>query len=1146
MTEKRTLSPVPPVTRQPRPRNALFTDYCELPFVSGCPALMPIARNTQMVTRPAMPGYPSTWTTSVDACRASDAHNCAMVQSQWEPGTSSSSDAFPLDHAAAAAAMISHSIFGSRAKARSVTPRGSVAFSKAATPVGAREPLEHPGLVLQQEPFLQQVVHVGGGGGSLDYGNVLALCGQHTTAATTSGFCGAALQEDTSRSFPSRVFAQTLPQSGMSGCANGVIVSSAPAPGSGGFQFEPVPLPPPEQDHADLEAHTDLVAQPVGVGPRDDRAERGRAWKRERVLLQARARKHEAQVKEEEAALVDANTHVSAWRAEVVQLQETEQELESNARAASTEHCQNTSRLSLTHVEHKTRQEVLLAELHEELSSRSLALEHEAELRHGQSHSDGCPEVLEEQWAMFVSAEEVTAREVAQLRRDLKKASRERTGLQMERERILDEIAAECRFDNSECTELEDLVARCRVEESRSEAEEVSLHESNLRLITTIGHLERRLSESKCLLRELDDNRERHLRDRKRKLSEVYATTIRSRRDFVDSKAQKHQSERAELEERCASLKEEHDKDRLTMNSLSAQAMTQLEDLEQQLQQSQLANANATEKRNALRSQLQASRQEVMHWETLAEERQVHIQKMEASGAEQLESRSQRLRTSAQSESATMELRTSLTEATLNALREELTQQRAADQLHEEQVESELSAVNRQLRDWGLKRQQEKAEISAAIRKVKAECAQTRMVLLDRSEEALGSLRSDLVSEYSEEMEREAAYLGRELQQREHVVSQEVSERVRDSVAKEHLEELSAHRSRMLAELRQAHAEYREVSAHRLRSSESAIARHLSKSVKAHRGHEADLRAAEAKAEQAHKIHVKEAEARLETEYRAKVEAVETTREAVEASCESLRKSITRRSALFNDGRKAQVERVKRAQSTDAESQKEFWHSWMSERGFWLDMVTQNVESKVTNKIPNQPALVCDNLYVSGVDVLNNHDFLRRNHVTLVFSCQGRGEGRPDLEAALPKHVRRKRLPIPDAPWYPILKMHFAEVCHEVGRLAPGERAVVHCTKGLNRSCALAVALLMWRTTNCRTPVQLLEQCWFQVASARGEAILMNWGFRMQLFIFATALLDGKRESYAYAWPPNWGPELWLRGDSSHVPRPDRAKRRSA
>ena len=144
--------------------------------------------------------------------------------------------------------------------------------------------------------------------------------------------------------------------------------------------------------------------------------------------------------------------------------------------------------------------------------------------------------------------------------------------------------------------------------------------------------------------------------------------------------------------------------------------------------------------------------------------------------------------------------------------------------------------------------------------------------------------------------------------------------------------------------------------------SEEAIARHLSKSVKAHRGHEAgcgglgetdafhifcakcdhklprsripdvvhvlcagrgslwshfsaqaDLRAAEAKAEQAHKIHVKEAEARLETEYRAKVEAVETTREAVEASCESLRKSITRRSALFNDGRKAQVESVKRA-----------------------------------------------------------------------------------------------------------------------------------------------------------------------------------------------------------------------------------------
>ena len=77
-----------------------------------------------------------------------------------------------------------------------------------------------------------------------------------------------------------------------------------------------------------------------------------------------------------------------------------------------------------------------------------------------------------------------------------------------------------------------------------------------------------------------------------------------------------------------------------------------------------------------------------------------------------------------------------LLKATLNALREELTQQRAADQLQEEQVESALSAVNRQLRDWGLKRQQEKAEISAAIRKVKAECAQTRMVLLDRSEEA--------------------------------------------------------------------------------------------------------------------------------------------------------------------------------------------------------------------------------------------------------------------------------------------------------------------------------------------------------------------------------------------------------------------------
>ena len=113
--------------------------------------------------------------------------------------------------------------------------------------------------------------------------------------------------------------------------------------------------------HSSYDAHTDLVAQPVGVGPRDDRAERGRAWKRERVLLQARARKHEAQVKEEEAALVDANTHVSAWRAEVVQLQETEQELESNARAASAEHCQNTSRLSLTHVEHKARQEVLLA-----------------------------------------------------------------------------------------------------------------------------------------------------------------------------------------------------------------------------------------------------------------------------------------------------------------------------------------------------------------------------------------------------------------------------------------------------------------------------------------------------------------------------------------------------------------------------------------------------------------------------------------------------------------------------------------------------------------------------------------------------------------------------------------------------------------
>ena len=69
------------------------------------------------------------------------------------------------------------------------------------------------------------------------------------------------------------------------------------------------------------------------------------------------------------------------------------------------------------------------------------------------------------------------------------------------------------------------------------------------------------------------------------------------------------------------------------------------------------------------------------------------------------------------------------------------------------------------------------------------------LVFLHKCREALGSLRSDLVSEYSEEMEREAAYLGRELQQREHVVSQEVSERVRDSVAKEHLEELSAHRS---------------------------------------------------------------------------------------------------------------------------------------------------------------------------------------------------------------------------------------------------------------------------------------------------------------------------------------------------------------
>jgi len=174
-------------------------------------------------------------------------------------------------------------------------------------------------------------------------------------------------------------------------------------------------------------------------------------------------------------------------------------------------------------------------------------------------------------------------------------------------------------------------------------------------------------------------------------------------------------------------------------------------------------------------------------------------------------------------------------------------------------------------------------------------------------------------------------------------------------------------------------------------------------------------------------------------------------------------------------------------------------------------------EGKFTRVMPN--------ILLSGESGARNAPTLDRERVTHLISCFATTENHGKQCLALRSE---------DEPYYPMLQ-HMEEVTNFLRTLKQHSRCLIYCRLGVNRSAALAIALLM-RYRFKKHPQISAEELFhnaFRDVHVRHGRVLTNYGFQRQLLLYAH---NGCR------WCNDWGPETWLLQSSSHLDRAYRVR----
>lgn len=109
----------------------------------------------------------------------------------------------------------------------------------------------------------------------------------------------------------------------------------------------------------------------------------------------------------------------------------------------------------------------------------------------------------------------------------------------------------------------------------------------------------------------------------------------------------------------------------------------------------------------------------------------------------------------------------------------------------------------------------------------------------------------------------------------------------------------------------------------------------------------------------------------------------------------------------------------------------------------------------------NECTEVMDNVFVGGAKVSNNWDILRENGITRIVNCafpyvENSFSNNPDM-----KYLSLNILDGPenDITWFICEVLKFIEA-----GVRCDEKTLVHCEKGVSRSCSLMAAYRMWKT----------------------------------------------------------------------------------
>jgi len=110
---------------------------------------------------------------------------------------------------------------------------------------------------------------------------------------------------------------------------------------------------------------------------------------------------------------------------------------------------------------------------------------------------------------------------------------------------------------------------------------------------------------------------------------------------------------------------------------------------------------------------------------------------------------------------------------------------------------------------------------------------------------------------------------------------------------------------------------------------------------------------------------------------------------------------------------------------------------------------------------------ITEQLWLGSEEAAQDADSLRKHGITHIFvPAHGTSSGPPPLHQGA---FQYKIWPVIDVPGYPIIRC-FPAFVEAIEKLAPGEKALVHCVAGVSRSAAVVAAYLIKRNQEGRRP----------------------------------------------------------------------------